>query len=137
VRVILDTNVLVSALAKPGSVPGQVLQAWRDHRYELLSSAEHLTEIRRVTRYPKVAALITASRVGNMVSRIREDAVLLDHLPHVDESPDPNDNYLLAMAQKGNAHLLVIGDKADLLGLIKFSATRIISARQFADILKI
>jgi uncharacterized protein len=137
VRVILDTNVLVSALAKPGSVPGQVLQAWRDGRYDLLSSAEHLAEIRRVTRYPKVAALITASRVGEMVSRIRKDAILLDDLPHVDVSPDPNDNYLLAMAQKGNAHFLVTGDKADLLELGIHQSTRIVSAREFATILRI
>ena len=48
-------------------------------------------------------------------------------------SPDPWDNFLLAMAEAGEADWLVTGDKADLLWLGKHRATKIISVREFAE----
>ncbi len=38
IRIVLDTNVYVSALLRPKSVPAQILNAWRQHRFELLIS---------------------------------------------------------------------------------------------------
>ena len=58
----------------------------------------------------------------------------LDTLPVVEVSPDPDDNYLLAMAVAGSADFLVTGDKRDLLGLGTHAGTRIISARAFLDL---
>ena len=70
-----------------------------------------------------------------MVNDIRATAVMISKLPQVDLSPDPFDNYLLAMAQVGRADYLVTGDKADLLSLASHGATRIVSVRQFTDLL--
>ena len=47
-------------------------------------------------------------------------------------SPDPGDNFLLALAEAGNADYLVTGDKSGLLALASHKSTRIITARDFA-----
>jgi len=50
----------------------------------------------------------------------------------VRRSPDPGDNFLLALSEAGNADYLVTGDKSGLLGLVAHKSTRIITARNFA-----
>lgn len=63
------------------------------------------------------------------VVRLAED---IDPLPRVERSPDPDDDYLLALSEAGNADYLVTGDKGGLLELDAHKGTRIISARHFA-----
>jgi uncharacterized protein len=52
-QVVLDANVIASALINPQGAPVQVLDAWRAERFQLLLSAAILDEIGRVLRYPK------------------------------------------------------------------------------------
>ena len=47
-------------------------------------------------------------------------------------SPDPGDNFLLALSEAGHADYLLTGDKSDLLALASHKSTRIITAREFA-----
>ena len=130
---ILDTNILISALFDVRSVPGLVVNAWTDARFQLLTSDEHLREFRRVSRYPKIASRVTAPKAGNFVRRIQATAINLGKLPLVDRCPDQFDNYLLAMAEAGRADYLVTGDKADLLSLVRHGTTHIVSVRRFAE----
>jgi predicted nucleic acid-binding protein len=58
-------------------------------------------------------------------------AVVVDKLPIVDASPDPDDNYLLAIAAAGAADFLVTGDKRDLLALRVYEGTKITTTRTF------
>lgn len=53
-------------------------------------------------------------------------------LPRVERSPDPTDDFLLAMCEAGKADYLVTGDKSGLLALSRHRATRILSASDFA-----
>jgi putative PIN family toxin of toxin-antitoxin system len=130
-RAILDTNILCSALLTPGGPTDRLYRAWRDGRFQLLTSEEQLEEFRRVTRYPHLRPFIEPAAAGAMYNELRRLAVLLNALPVVDVSKDPEDNFLLAMAQAGEADVLVTGDKHDLLELGSFQRTRIITARQF------
>lgn len=130
-RAILDTNILSSALLTPGGPTDRLYRAWRDGRFQLLTSEEQLEEFRRVTRYPRLKSFIEPAAAGAMYNELRRLAVLLESLPVVDASKDQQDNFLLAMAQAGEADVLVTGDKHDLLILGSFQRTRIITARQF------
>jgi hypothetical protein len=65
-----------------------------------------------------------------MYNELRRLAIPLGTLPVIDASKDPGDNFLLAMAQAGEADVLVTGDKHDLLALKVFQRTRILTARQ-------
>ena len=136
-RAVVDINILISALMVENSVPGRILVQWRRGNFELLTCAEHIEELRRATRYPKVRARIAPAMAGMLVNEIGRVAVALKRLPSVDRSTDPSDNYLLALAETGKAEYLVTGDKADLLTLEKHLGTRIVTARQFADLLGI
>jgi putative PIN family toxin of toxin-antitoxin system len=129
-KIILDTNILCSALICPGGFPDQLYRAWREKRFVLITSEEQLEELRRVTRYPRVRRFIEPAAAGTMHNELRHLAVLLTDLPTVDRSPDPADNFLLAMAQAGDADFLVTGDKHDLLDIGTFQKTAIVTARQ-------
>jgi len=130
-RAVLDTNILCSALLTSGGLTDRLYRAWREGRFQLLTSEEQLEEFRRVTRYPHLRPFIEPAAAGTMHNELRRLAVLVGKLPAVDASRDPGDNFLLAMAQAGEADVLVTGDKRDLLILGSFQRTRIITARQF------
>ena len=136
-RVVLDTGILIAALITSGTPPDAIYRAWRKKRFELITSEWQLDEFRRVSRYPKIRTYLKFADAGNLVNGLRRQATVLNKLPSVDLSPDPNDNPVLAMAVAGHANYLVTGDQRDLLVLGTIGSTRIVSARQFADELKI
>lgn len=97
-RLVVDTNILVSALLATSSLPAQLVVLWRAGRFYLLTAAEQLDEPMRVTRYPKIRECFAPAMAGRLVKDLRALAVTLDALPVVDVSPDPDDNYLLGLA---------------------------------------
>jgi len=135
VRVVVDTNVLVSALLSGKSLPAQLVTAWRQGDFTLLTSVEQLDELRRVTRYRKIRARLAPALAGRLVNELRAVATVLDGLPEVDVSRDPWDNYLLGIVEAGEANVLVTGDKADLLSLERHAGSRIVTVRQFLDLI--
>ena len=136
-RVVLDTGILIAALITSGTPPDVIYRAWRKKRFELITSEWQLEEFRRVSRYPKLKTYLKSADAGNLVNGLRREATVLSQLPTVDLSPDPDDNPVLAMALAAHADILVTGDRRDLLALGTVGATRILSARQFVDELKI
>ena len=135
-RVVLDTNVLISALLVRESKPAQLLADWRRARFELLTCEMQLAEIREVTRRPALRTLIRPALAGELVNQLRSMARWIDALPPIDRSPDPFDNFLLSMAQGGQADILVSGDKRGVLALKSHGTCRILTLRQFVLMLK-
>lgn len=131
-RVVLDTNVLISALLNTESQPGQLVTAWRQGAFQLLTCEIQLEEIRAVTRRENVRALIRPALAGELVNQLRGIATMITSLPRVSRSPDPFDNFLLAMVEGGAADVLVSGDKRGVLSLKTHGACRIVTVRQFA-----
>ncbi|MEY2343250.1 putative toxin-antitoxin system toxin component, PIN family [Acidithiobacillus sp. IBUN Pt1247-S3] len=133
-RVILDTNVLLGALISPYGSPDMIYRAWRAARFDLVTSAAQLDELRRVSRYPKLKAILPAHRVGTMVNNMQR-AVVLDALPRLPEGVeaiDPNDTFLLAMAVASEADYLVTGDRrAGLLQRGSIGHARIVTPATF------
>ena len=136
-RVVLDTNVLISALFIRQSTAADVVNAWRRGAFDLLTCELQLQEIRSVTRRQHIRALIRPAMAGELVNQLQGMAKWVDTLPPVSRSPDPFDNFLLAMAQAGQADVLVTGDRRGVLALKSHGACQIISLRQFVDSLNI
>ena len=130
-RLVIDTNILISALLSGTSLPAHLIVLWREGRFDLLTSVEQLDELMRVTRYPKIRERLAPALAGRLINELRDIAVVVSDLPVVSVSPDPYDNYLLAMAAAGAADFLITGDKRDLLGLKLYEGTRIITVREF------
>ena len=134
-RVVLDTNLLASALISPHGIPDRLYRAWREGRYTLLTSDAQLDEFRRVTRYPRVRRFIEPAAAGTMHNELRHLAVYLTNVPEVRKSRDPADNFLLAIAKAGEADYLATGDKRDSLALKQFERTKIVTARSLLEML--
>ncbi len=134
-KVVLDTNVLVSALISPRGAPDQIYAAWRERRFELVSCPDQLEEFRRVTRYPKIRVRVGASAAGEMFNGLRDFATIVPTVASVDRSPDPGDNFLLSMAEAGAADFLVSGDRRGVLALISHGQTRIVTAAHFVELI--
>jgi putative PIN family toxin of toxin-antitoxin system len=137
VRVVLDTNVLLSALIRIDSKPYKLVHAWLDGRFELISSDAQLEELRRASRYPQLRRYFEPAEIGWLINRIRERAFLVKRLPKVDIADDPGDNYLLAMAAASKAQYLVTGDKSGLLALKEHRGTQLVTVQQMVSTLRL
>jgi putative PIN family toxin of toxin-antitoxin system len=134
-RLILDTNVLIAALITRDTPPDALYRAWRDGAFTLVTSELQLEEFRAVTRRESVRLRLHPAEAGRMVNDLRSLAVLAEPLERLDISPDPYDNFLLAMAQASRADALVTGDKRDLLSLGRHLGTRILTAREALNLI--
>ncbi len=85
----------------------------------------------RATRYPKIRARLSIATAGRLINELRDVATILNILPRISLSPDPADNYLLAMAAAGGADFLITGDKRDLLALRIHAGAKIVTVREF------
>lgn len=130
-RVVLDTNILVSALIAPSGNPAAIYNAWEQGKFTLLTCAGLLDELRATLQKPRIAELIKPHKAGRMVNQIRKLAEDVGPLPRVKRSPDPSDNFLLALAEASKADYLVTGDKSGLLALASHKSTQLIAARDF------
>ena len=136
-RVVLDTNILFSALISPHGAPDTIYRAWRMARFEVVTSRAQLDEIRRASRYPKLQAVLQPARVGVMINNLQR-ALVLEQLPRDFEADDPDDAFLLAMADAGRADYLVTGDRrAGLLERGHSGRARILTPAMFcSEVLK-
>lgn len=132
-RVVLDTNVLVSALLSPDGPPARIYAAWIEGRFILLTSSEQLAELKATLAKPKLRRFLRRAQTGRLVNELGFFAEIVNELPTVRKSPDPDDDFLLELAEGGAADYLVTGDKCDLLSLARHGRTRIIAARFFCE----
>lgn len=134
-RMVLDTNVLVSALITPGGLPDQLLRHWEDGDFTLVISSEQLDEAQRVLAYDKLQRFIRPEQSAQLLANLSHLAIFTGSLPQVDVSTDAADNVILATAIAGNATHLVTGDKNDLLILKASQGVSIITVREAIDLL--
>lgn len=136
-RIVLDTNLLLSSLFRKTTPPHRLIKAWHQKRFGLISSETQIEEFRQATRRPKVRGRLVRASAGELVNQLRLRATMVTPISGIDASPDPGDNFLLGMAQAGTANYLVSGDKRHVLDLKRWQGTHIVTARRMADILKL
>jgi putative PIN family toxin of toxin-antitoxin system len=130
-RLVIDTNILISAFLGETSLPAQLLSRWRQGRFDLLTSTAQLDELMRVTRYPRLRERLPPALAGRLINELRRLAIVVDKLPSLAVSPDPGDDHLLALAVAGRADFLATGDKHDLLAIGRYEGTPIVTVRAF------
>jgi hypothetical protein len=134
-RVILDTNILLSALLSPLGAPAQLLGAWERKAFTLVACEALIAELRAVAARPFFRARLRASAAELLAAGLRDFSFFCHRLPCGPIAPDPKDSYLLALADASQAEFLVTGDK-QLLSLKRHKATRIITPAAMIEILK-
>lgn len=132
-RAALDPNVLIAATLSPQGTPARLLLRWIAGDYELIFSDQLLAELERAFAYPKLARRVERDDAAELIAGLRSGARLAPD-PRVppQRSPDPGDDYLLALAESEHA-VLVSGDQ-HLLGLEE--RLPIYSPRRFLEILE-
>ena len=128
-RVVLDTNVLVSALLFTGKL-SKIVDLWRQGKVIPLISRETFEELRAVLEYPKfsLAPDEIQSIIENEILPFFEVVEIRRNVRGV--CRDPGDDKFLACTLSGSAHFLLSGDK-DLIELKKYKSIRIIKASEF------
>ena len=132
-RVVLDTNVLVSALLFHAGALSWLRGAWRSGRIRPLAGQETTTELIRVLAYPKFA-LCDGERQELLDDYLPfcETVAVPDPPPAVPARRDPFDRPFLELALAGGADALVTGD-ADILALAKVLSVPILSPAAFRE----
>ena len=132
-RVVLDTNVLISALLFDG-VPERIFLAGLRGEIQLLTSASLLEELGRVL---KGKFKIDANSVVQTIELVKSvtEVVEVESRAGVILHPD-GDNRVLECASDGKADIIVTGDTKHILPLSKYKGTRILSPAEFVKFLR-
>jgi uncharacterized protein len=110
-RVVLDSNVYVSALLAPTGSPAQIVEKWADGEFDVIVSPLLRGELERVLRRPKFAKSIPAIQIDGLLSALPEDGIAVtDPEAQPRATPDPGDDYLVALARAAGAECIVSGD---------------------------
>ena len=131
-RAVVDPGVLIAGLISPHGTPAGILVRWRDGEFDLVVSPSLIEELERVLARPKFSPYVQPAEAAAYVSMLREEGVTIaDPAPEPGLTPDPGDDYLLALARASGAAVLVSGDP-HLTGL-KGPDPPVLTPRQFLD----
>jgi len=128
-RVVLDTNVVVSALLFRGEL-SRLHALWKRKAFTIVASREIVEEYLRVLAYPKFN--LTEKEIGDIIREellpCIEPVMVAEELKGV--CVDPDDDKFLACAEAAKADVVVSGDE-HLLSLKKYKGCPIITAEKF------
>jgi putative PIN family toxin of toxin-antitoxin system len=134
-KIILDTNVLLSALLSPVGPPAQLLEAWERGKFIVVACEDLIAELRDVTSRPFFHARLRVSTIELLAADLRDLSEFCPDVPQAVVAPDAKDSFLLALADASHADFLVTGDKG-LLALKHHGPARIITPIAMIQILK-
>ncbi len=137
-KVVLDTNVVVSRFISPTGVPSRLIDRWSGGGFDLLVSEPVLMEYQQALTYSHVSKLhgYTDLEIANWVREVREAslATVPTETLRVVKS-DPKDDKFLECALSGGADYIVSGDK-HLVSLGEYQGIRILSPAEFLRVLE-
>jgi hypothetical protein len=134
VRVVLDTNVVASAILW-GGTPRVLLQAAREKRIELFTSTPMLAELTDILGRRKFARKIGASKltIDQLVEGYAQLASVVRPTATPRIAPDPDDDVVIGTALAAKAELIVTGDKP-LLSVTEHQGVRVVGVAQAIEI---
>lgn len=138
-RVVVDTNVVVSRYLAPQGRAALVLERWQQEKFYLLVSEPILREYERVLKYDRLRSRhgLSDEEIAELIEDFREFAVLVIVGPEATlgvVKQDREDNKFLECAAVGGAECLVSGDE-HLLALEQYQGSQILSPAAFLAVL--
>jgi len=130
-NLILDTNVVVSAILKPAGLERASLVFALTAPARLYVSREILEEYEPVLHRPRLR--LSDSRLGEVLDLLKSRAVLVTPSRRIQVTPDPDDNIFLECAEEARADYLVTGNKRHFPRFWK--STKIVNAREFLELI--
>ncbi|HEV3307531.1 MAG TPA: putative toxin-antitoxin system toxin component, PIN family [Candidatus Sulfotelmatobacter sp.] len=128
-RLVVDTNVFVSAIILPLSLPRRAVDQALDNGV-LLFSAATIAELEEVLRRPKFDRYVIREERQFFLSQLASTAEFVQIIQLVRECRDPKDDKFLEVALNGRADVIVTGD-ADLLGIHPWRGIEVLSPAKY------
>ena len=134
---VIDSTVLVSAFLTEGGVSAELLHFAREGVFLVFLSEEILSETEHTLGYERIRERYTYTDddVADFLNRLRLAATLVDELPHVTVVRDPNDDMVIATAERAQAVYIVTRDR-DLLTLQQYEDITMITPEAFIAIVR-
>lgn len=132
-KVVLDTNVFISGLILPKSIPSKILDLWRENKFILVASPKILQELNKALHYPKILKFykIKEKTIKDLIESIAKTSIVVFDEKIVEViKEDPDDNKFLSCAISAKADFIVSGDK-HLLKIKEFQGIPILKPRDF------
>ncbi len=127
-RVILDTNVFVSGIFWEGNFCSQIIERWRERKFELVSSVEILDEFVKTLRNFKIQ--MPEGMIEEWKNLIIENSIIVEPTIKLDIIRDDlDDNKFLEAGVTGKVDLIISQDK-HLLKLKEYEGMKIISPEE-------
>lgn len=135
-RVLLDTNQLVSSLLSTEGLQARLIDGWRNRDFLLCLAPKQLEEVASVLARAKIAKKyrISSEDRDAFLELLRADAILLPEALAPGVCRDPDDDGILGCAAAGSVDYLVTGNR-DLLEVGRHEGVRIITGREFLAVL--
>lgn len=131
-RVVLDSNLIISAFLIPESIPSKALQIAIEY-FDIIISVETALEVTEVLKRDKFNRYGTKEERAERVKLYVQTGVFFPLLVTVTDCKDPKDNKFLELALSSETELIVSGDKKDLLVMDGYRGLEIITARNFIE----
>lgn len=132
IRVVIDTNLFVSALINENS-RRRLNLILNNPKFEIITDNALLGELSLVIFRPKFNKIVSVSQIKSFLELLHERSLHFETTSTVQHSPDPKDDFLLALCHDSGSDFLVTGNKRDLLDLKRFGKTEILSLTQFIE----
>jgi uncharacterized protein len=129
-RLVVDTNVFVSAIIFPRSVPRQVVDNALDHGVAIFSEAT-MSELAEVLSRSKFNSFVSRADRELFLAQVESAAEFVPIIQLVRACRDSNDDKFLEVALNGRADVIITGD-ADLLGMHPWRGIEILSPKTFS-----
>ncbi len=133
-RVVFDTNVVVSALLFSASVPGRAFVRVLD-RGTILISRSFVRELDDVLRRDKFDQYLSREERDRFLESLIRESELIEITESLHACRDPEDDRILELAVNGHAGFIITGD-ADLLALNPFRGVRIVAPAEFLHVVE-
>lgn len=133
-KIVCDTNILISAYIFPGGAPEAVIDRVRAKDVALCLSPDIITEFKKVLMLKFKHTEEEANERIERLTQICEMVYPKERLDLIQRKD--SDNRILECAIECGADFLVTGDKRDILPLKTIGKTRIITASQFIELIK-
>lgn len=132
-RVVLDTNVLVSFVLTKGETISRIFELWEKRDLDVLVNDEILVEVKQVMERLVGGGVIEKEEYRVFMQVLEKESEYVPSVSVVKASEDKKDNRFLACAKDGKADYVVSGDEKHLLSLGKFEGILIVSPKEFVE----
>ena len=137
-RVVFDTNVIITSLMTRQSHAATLIQLWEDGQIELLISQASFGELQRVVKYPKVRSRIAKpdEEIEKFITLIKDNCIFQEPAIKINLiAEDPTDNKYIELAVAGDAKYIVTGDQF-ILKYEQYQGIHFVTPAEFLSLIR-